>query len=42
MPKQAQTVMAMAIMAEFKGTRPLAILLSSDGKPYAKVNATKD
>jgi len=31
------TVMAMAIMAEFKGTRPLAVLLSSDGKPYAGV-----
>jgi AI-2 transport protein TqsA len=29
------TVMAMAILAEFKGTRPLAVLLSSDGKPYA-------
>jgi hypothetical protein len=28
------TVMAMAIFAEFKGTRPLAVLLSSDGKPY--------
>ena len=29
------TVMAMAVFAEFKGTRPLAVLLSSDGKPYA-------
>ncbi|WP_372784388.1 AI-2E family transporter [Phenylobacterium sp.] len=29
------TVMAMAILAEFKGSRPLAVLLSSDGKPYA-------
>ncbi len=29
------TVVAMAIMAEFRGTRPLAVLLSSDGKPYA-------
>jgi len=29
------TVMAMAILAEFKGGRPLAILLSGDGKPYA-------
>jgi len=29
------TVMAMAILAEFKGARPLAILLSGDGKPYA-------
>ncbi len=32
------TVMAMAILAEFKGTRPLAVLLSSDGKPYADLN----
>jgi AI-2 transport protein TqsA len=29
------TVMAMAIFAEFRGTRPLAVLLSSDGRPYA-------
>jgi predicted PurR-regulated permease PerM len=29
------TVMAMAILAEFKSTRPLAVLLSSNGKPYA-------
>ena len=29
------TVMAMAILAEFKSGRPLAVLLSSDGKPYA-------
>ncbi len=29
------TVLAMALLAEFEGTRPLAILLSSDGKPYA-------
>ncbi len=36
------TVMAMAIFAEFKGTRPLAVLLSSDGKPYADINAGKD
>jgi AI-2 transport protein TqsA len=28
------TVMAMAILAEFRGTRPLAALLSSDGKPF--------
>jgi len=28
-------VMAMAILAEFPGTRPLAVLLSADGKPYA-------
>jgi AI-2 transport protein TqsA len=30
-------VMAMAILAEFDGTRPLAVLMSSDGKPYAEV-----
>ncbi len=29
------TVMAMAILAEFRPTRPLAVLLSSDGRPYA-------
>jgi AI-2 transport protein TqsA len=29
------TVTAMAILAEFKSTRWMAILLSSDGKPYA-------
>jgi AI-2 transport protein TqsA len=29
------TVMAMAIFAEFRATKPLAVLLSSDGKPYA-------
>ena len=28
-------VVAMAIMAEFESTRPLAVLLSRDGKPYA-------
>jgi predicted PurR-regulated permease PerM len=28
------TVMAMAILAEFSGTRPIAVLLSSDGRPY--------
>ena len=28
-------VMAMAILAEFKSTRALAVLLSRDGKPYA-------
>jgi predicted PurR-regulated permease PerM len=28
-------VMAMAILAEFHSTRPLAVLLSRDGKPYA-------
>lgn len=30
------TVMAMAILAEFRPTRPLAVLLSSDGRPYAE------
>jgi AI-2 transport protein TqsA len=29
------TVVAMAILAEFPATRPIAVLLSSDGKPYA-------
>ena len=29
------TVLAMAILAEFPATRWLAVLLSSDGKPYA-------
>ncbi|CAN5339634.1 AI-2E family transporter [soil metagenome] len=29
-------VMAMAILAEFSGTRPLAVLMSSDGKPYGE------
>jgi AI-2 transport protein TqsA len=28
-------VVAMAVMAEFPGTRPFAVLLSGDGKPYA-------
>jgi predicted PurR-regulated permease PerM len=32
------TVVAMALLAEFPGGRPLAILLSSDGKPYADLN----
>jgi AI-2 transport protein TqsA len=36
------TVMAMAIMAEFKGTRPLAVLLSSDGKPYVDMDAAEE
>jgi predicted PurR-regulated permease PerM len=35
------TVMAMAILAEFAGTRPLAVLLSSDGKPYADLGAKR-
>jgi AI-2 transport protein TqsA len=29
------TVAAMAILAEFRLSRPIAVLLSSDGKPYA-------
>ena len=29
----------MAVMAEFRGSRPLAVLLSSDGKPYADMDA---
>ncbi len=29
------TVMAMAILAEFRGSRPIAVLLSGDGRPYA-------
>jgi hypothetical protein len=28
-------VMAMAILAEFKGSQWMAVLLSGDGKPYA-------
>jgi predicted PurR-regulated permease PerM len=32
-------VAAMAIMAEFASTRPLAVLLSRDGKPYADLEA---
>jgi predicted PurR-regulated permease PerM len=32
-------VMMMAILAEFEGTRPLAVLMSSDGKPYADLEA---
>ena len=34
-------VMAMAILAEFKGSRWIAILLSGDGKPYADEDPTK-
>jgi predicted PurR-regulated permease PerM len=30
------TVVIMAILAEFQPSRPLAVLLSSDGKPFAK------
>lgn len=32
-------VMTMAILAEFAGTRPLAVLMSSDGKPYGDAAA---
>jgi predicted PurR-regulated permease PerM len=37
-------VMAMAILAEFKGSRWMAVLLSGDGEPYAprKAEAQKD
>jgi predicted PurR-regulated permease PerM len=34
-------VMAMAILAEFKGSRWMAILLSGDGEPYADEEAVK-
>ena len=34
-------VMAMAILAEFKGSRWMAILLSGDGEPYADAEAGK-
>ena len=32
-------VMAMAILAEFRSTRPMAVLMSRDGKPYADLEA---
>ena len=35
-------VMAMAILAEFKGSRWMAILLSGDGEPYADETKTTD
>jgi AI-2 transport protein TqsA len=35
------TVIAMAILAEFKGTRPIAVLLSGDGKPYSDLDLEK-
>jgi predicted PurR-regulated permease PerM len=35
------TVMAMAILAEFDGTRPIAVLLSSDGQPYSDMGGDK-
>lgn len=34
-------VMAMAILAEFKGSRWMAILLSGDGEPYAEAEAAE-
>jgi predicted PurR-regulated permease PerM len=33
------TVVAMAILAEFEPSRPIAVLLSSDGKPYADLES---
>lgn len=33
------TVMVMAVCAEFPGTRGIAVLLSSDGRPFAKPDA---
>ena len=36
------TVMAMAILAEFRGGRPVAVLLSSDGRPYAQDSSILD
>ena len=35
-------VMAMAILAEFKGSRWMAILLSGDGEPYAEDDGEKE
>jgi hypothetical protein len=35
-------VMAMAILAEFQGSRWMAILLSGDGAPYADEGKRKD
>jgi len=32
------TVIAMAVLAEFRSTRWIAVLLSSDGQPYAEVD----
>jgi AI-2 transport protein TqsA len=31
------TVAAMAILAEFRSSRPIAVLLSSDGRPFQDV-----
>lgn len=36
------TVIAMAILAEFRSTRPLAVLLSGDGKPYSDLDPDED
>ena len=36
------TVACMAVLAEFSGTRPLAVILSGDGKPYADVQGDAD
>jgi predicted PurR-regulated permease PerM len=33
------TVVAMAILAEFRSSRPIAVLLSSDGKPFADLQS---
>src|SRR6185312_12084625 len=35
------TVIGMAILAEFPSTRPIAVLLSGDGKPYADLEAER-
>lgn len=35
-------VMAMAVLAEFKGSRWMAVLLSGDGEPYADKDRTPD
>ena len=32
------TVAAMAVLAEFSATRPIAVLLSGDGRPYADMD----
>ncbi len=36
------TVVVMAVLAEFRGTRPIAVLLSSDGHPYAEETPARD
>jgi len=36
------TVVAMAILAEFKATRGLAVLLSGDGRPYQDLQVSED